>query len=50
MAPDFEAEAAFDQQFTQGQAFWLHWEEVCVIIFFYPLDATFVCPTEINSF
>ncbi|RVX05959.1 2-Cys peroxiredoxin BAS1-like, chloroplastic [Vitis vinifera] len=48
-APDFEAEAVFDQEFIKvtlseyiGKKY--------VILFFYPLDFTFVCPTEITAF
>jgi peroxiredoxin (alkyl hydroperoxide reductase subunit C) len=49
LAPDFEATAVFDQEFAkirlsdyQGKKY--------VILFFYPLDFTFICPTEITSF
>jgi peroxiredoxin (alkyl hydroperoxide reductase subunit C) len=49
VAPDFEAEAVFDQEFVKiklseyiGQKY--------VVLFFYPLDFTFVCPTEITAF
>ncbi|KAI5069238.1 hypothetical protein GOP47_0015539 [Adiantum capillus-veneris] len=48
-APDFEAEAVLDQEFVKvklsdykGQKY--------VVLFFYPLDFTFVCPTEITAF
>lgn len=48
-APDFEADAVVDQEFTkirlssyQGNKY--------VVLFFYPLDFTFVCPTEIIAF
>ncbi|CAA6663738.1 unnamed protein product [Spirodela intermedia] len=48
-APNFEAEAVFDQEFIKvnlsdyiGKKY--------VILFFYPLDFTFVCPTEITAF
>ncbi|XWS56054.1 hypothetical protein CRYUN_Cryun09bG0053800 [Craigia yunnanensis] len=57
-APDFEAEAVFDQEFIK-----IFYVDVCsevklseyigkkyVILFFYPLDFTFVCPTEITAF
>nr|YP_009314956.1 2-Cys peroxiredoxin [Scinaia undulata]SCW23411.1 2-Cys peroxiredoxin [Scinaia undulata] len=47
-APDFSATAVYDQEFVPinlndylGQY---------VILFFYPLDFTFVCPTEITAF
>ncbi|KEF43484.1 MAG: peroxiredoxin [Cyanobium sp. CACIAM 14] len=47
-APDFRATAVVDQEF----------QEIClsqfrgrwVVLFFYPLDFTFVCPTEITAF
>ncbi|CAM6115523.1 unnamed protein product [Calypogeia fissa] len=49
IAPDFEAEAVFDQEFVKiklsdyiGKKY--------VVVFFYPLDFTFVCPTEITAF
>jgi peroxiredoxin (alkyl hydroperoxide reductase subunit C) len=49
VAPDFEAEAVFDQEFVKiklsdyiGKKY--------VVVFFYPLDFTFVCPTEITAF
>ncbi|OIP72886.1 MAG: peroxiredoxin [Oscillatoriales cyanobacterium CG2_30_44_21] len=48
-APDFEADAVLDQEFTriklsnyQGSKY--------VVLFFYPLDFTFVCPTEVLAF
>ncbi len=48
LAPDFTATAVIDQEFKtiklsdyQGQY---------VVLFFYPLDFTFVCPTEVGAF
>jgi peroxiredoxin (alkyl hydroperoxide reductase subunit C) len=48
-APDFEAQAVVDGQFKtvklsdyQGKKY--------VALFFYPLDFTFVCPTELHAF
>lgn len=48
-APDFSATAVFDQEFKtiklsdyKGSKY--------VVLFFYPLDFTFVCPTEITAF
>ena len=48
-APDFTATAVFDQEFKtislsdyKGSKY--------VVLFFYPLDFTFVCPTEITAF
>ncbi|CAM6013879.1 unnamed protein product [Sphagnum balticum] len=49
IAPNFEAEAVFDQELVKiklsdyiGHKY--------VVLFFYPLDFTFVCPTEITAF
>ena len=47
-APDFTATSVFDQEFkditlSDLQGKW-------VVLFFYPLDFTFVCPTEITAF
>jgi len=47
-APNFQAEAVTDHEFTQ----------IClsdyagkwVVLFFWPLDFTFVCPTEVTAF
>ena len=47
-APSFTAEAVADKQFTS-----LSLEDYrgkYVVLFFYPLDFTFVCPTEITGF
>jgi len=48
-APEFTATAVFDQEFKtiklsdyKGKKY--------VVLFFYPLDFTFVCPTEITAF
>ena len=48
-APDFAATAVYDQEFKtiklsdyKGKKY--------VVLFFYPLDFTFVCPTEITAF
>jgi len=47
-APDFSATAVYDQEFKEitlsGQ------KGKWVVLFFYPLDFTFVCPTEITAF
>ena len=49
LAPDFEALAVFDQEFAKVQlSDYLH--KKYVVLFFYPLDFTFVCPTEITAF
>ena len=47
-APDFSATAVVDQEFkdiTLSQ-----YKGKYVVLFFYPLDFTFVCPTEITAF
>ncbi|XP_047982928.1 2-Cys peroxiredoxin BAS1, chloroplastic-like [Salvia hispanica] len=49
VAPDFEAEAVFDQEFVQVKLS-DYFKKKYVILFFYPLDFTFVCPTEITAF
>ncbi|KAF8403354.1 hypothetical protein HHK36_011456 [Tetracentron sinense] len=48
-APDFEAEAVFDQEFIEVKLSDYIGKKY-VILFFYPLDFTFVCPTEITAF
>ncbi|KAL3532149.1 hypothetical protein ACH5RR_005670 [Cinchona calisaya] len=48
-APDFEEEAVFDQEFTKVKLSEYIGKKY-VILFFYPLDFTFVCPTEITAF
>ncbi|GMH26364.1 hypothetical protein Nepgr_028207 [Nepenthes gracilis] len=48
-APDFEAEAVFDQEFIKVKLS-DYFGKKYVILFFYPLDFTFVCPTEITAF
>ncbi|XP_071697694.1 2-Cys peroxiredoxin BAS1, chloroplastic-like [Rutidosis leptorrhynchoides] len=48
-APDFEAEAVFDQEFMNVKLSDYIGKKY-VILFFYPLDFTFVCPTEITAF
>jgi peroxiredoxin 2/4 len=47
IAPDFKATAVVNQQFQQVQ---LSKYRQYVVLFFYPLDFTFVCPTEIIAF
>ena len=70
-APDFLAQAVFDQEFVEvslSQYRVSFKEQTClllnatkdtnpmmlqgkyVVLFFYPLDFTFVCPTEITAF
>ncbi|NJN37930.1 MAG: peroxiredoxin [Acaryochloridaceae cyanobacterium CSU_3_4] len=47
-APDFTATAVFDQEFIEVKL--SNYRGKYVVIFFYPLDFTFVCPTEITAF
>nr|ADI46952.1 PRX1m [Volvox carteri f. nagariensis] len=48
VAPDFKAQAVFDQEFVEVSL--SQYRGKYVILFFYPLDFTFVCPTEITAF
>ena len=47
-APDFTATAVVDQEFKEISL--SHYHGKYVVLFFYPLDFTFVCPTEITAF
>ena len=47
-APYFEAEAYFQSKFTNVKL--SDYKGKYVVLFFYPLDFTFVCPTEIIAF
>jgi len=47
-APEFTAEAVFDQEFVETTL--KQYRGKYVVLFFYPLDFTFVCPTEITAF
>lgn len=47
-APDFTATAVYDQEFSEVKL--SNYRGKYVVIFFYPLDFTFVCPTEITAF
>jgi len=47
-APDFTATAVVDQEFETIQL--SDYRGKYVVLFFYPLDFTFVCPTEITAF
>ena len=47
-APGFTATAVYDQEFKLIRL--LDYIGKYVVLFFYPLDFTFVCPTEITSF
>ena len=47
-APEFTATAVFDQEFKTVKL--SDYRGQYVVLFFYPLDFTFVCPTEIIAF
>jgi len=47
-APDFTATAVIDQEFKTIKL--SDYRGQYVVLFFYPLDFTFVCPTEITAF
>ncbi len=47
-APDFTATAVIDQEFKEISL--SNYRGKYVVLFFYPLDFTFVCPTEITAF
>lgn len=47
-APDFEAEAVKDQEFANVKL--SDYAGRWVVLFFWPLDFTFVCPTEVTAF
>ncbi|MCU0524232.1 MAG: peroxiredoxin [Elainella sp. Prado103] len=47
-APDFTATAVYDQEFKTIKL--SDYRGKYVVLFFYPLDFTFVCPTEITAF
>merc|ERR1712142_739005 len=47
-APDFSAEAVVDGQFKKVSL--SQYKGKYLVLFFYPLDFTFVCPTEIIAF
>ncbi|AOX01009.1 MAG: peroxiredoxin [Moorea sp. SIO4G2] len=48
LAPDFTATAVFEQEFKTIKL--SDYRGKYVVVFFYPLDFTFVCPTEITAF
>ncbi len=47
-APDFTATAVFGQEFKEIKL--SDYRGKNVVLFFYPLDFTFVCPTELHAF
>lgn len=48
-APIFEAKAVIGNKIVEGFSL-KHYRGKYVIFFFYPLDFTFVCPTELHAF
>ncbi|MEL4896950.1 peroxiredoxin [Crocosphaera sp. Alani8] len=48
VAPDFKATAVIDQEFQTKKL--SSYRGKYVVLFFYPLDFTFVCPTEVIAF
>ena len=47
-APNFNATAVFGEEFKEIEL--SQYEGKYVLLFFYPLDFTFVCPTELHAF
>ncbi|MCE5323782.1 peroxiredoxin [bacterium] len=47
-APDFELDAVIDEKFEKVKL--STYEGKWVVLFFWPLDFTFVCPTEVTAF
>lgn len=47
-APDFKATAVFEKEFKEISL--KEYAGKYVLLFFYPLDFTFVCPTELHAF
>ena len=48
-APDFKANAVLNGEIVADMSL-SQWKGQYVVLFFYPLDFTFVCPTEITAF
>lgn len=48
LAPNFVAKAVYDQTFIDVRL--SNYRGQYVVLFFYPLDFTFVCPTEVAAF
>mgnify|MGYP001606045194 CR=1 FL=1 len=47
-APDFSLEGIFEEKFSKYSL--KDYKDKWLVVFFYPLDFTFVCPTEIKEF
>jgi peroxiredoxin (alkyl hydroperoxide reductase subunit C) len=48
-APDFKAKAVVSKKIVNDFSL-IHYRGQNVVLFFYPLDFTFVCPTELHAF
>lgn len=48
-APDFKTKAVVGEQIINDFSL-MHYRGKNVVLFFYPLDFTFVCPTELHAF
>lgn len=48
-APDFKAKAVIGKKIVDDFSL-MHYRGKYVVLFFYPLDFTFVCPTELHAF
>lgn len=48
-APDFKAKAVVNKRIVNDFSL-AHYKGKYVVLFFYPLDFTFVCPTELHAF
>ena len=49
LAPDFKAKAVVNKRIIHDFSL-THYRGKNVVLFFYPLDFTFVCPTELHAF
>jgi peroxiredoxin (alkyl hydroperoxide reductase subunit C) len=49
LAPEFKAKAVVDGQIVNDFSL-TQFKDKYVVLFFYPLDFTFVCPTELHAF
>jgi peroxiredoxin (alkyl hydroperoxide reductase subunit C) len=49
-APDFSAKAVVDGRIVENFSLSQYFEKKYIVLFFYPKDFTFVCPTELISF
>ena len=49
LAPDFKSKAVTGNRIVDNFSL-IHFRGKYVVFFFYPLDFTFVCPTELHAF